>query len=145
MLGGAEACLDLAIEYACSRKQFDRPIGSFQAVKHRCADMMIEIDATRAAVMFAQLCAPAGRTARHRPLAKAQAAGTYVVCGLGYPGSRRDRLHLEHDLHLYFRRARDRSLVRQQCASPVAVGRSCRPLAVSDGADLGPTAASAAS
>ena len=48
MLGGAEACLALAVEYAASRQQFDRPIGSFQAVKHACADMLIEIDATRA-------------------------------------------------------------------------------------------------
>ena len=60
MLGGAEACLEMAVEYACSRRQFDRPIGSFQAVKHVCAEMLIEIDATRAAVMFAAMSAATG-------------------------------------------------------------------------------------
>ncbi|GJO05873.1 acyl-CoA dehydrogenase [Mycobacterium marinum] len=108
MLGGAEACLDLAIEYACSRKQFDRPIGSFQAVKHRCADMMIEIDATRAAVMFAQLCAAGGDELHATaPLAKAQAADTYVLCaGSAIQVHGGIAFTWEHDLHLYFRRAK---------------------------------------
>jgi alkylation response protein AidB-like acyl-CoA dehydrogenase len=108
MLGGAEACLDLTVEYAQTRRQFDRPIGSFQAVKHACADMMIEIDATRAAVMFAAMSAASddglGVAA---PLAKAQAADTYALCA----GSA-IQLHggiaftWEHDLHLHLRRAK---------------------------------------
>jgi hypothetical protein len=81
MLGGAEACLELAVEYARSRRQFDRPIGSFQTVKHACADMMIEIDATRATVMFAAISAVNGDGLTiAAPLAKAQAADTYVLC-----------------------------------------------------------------
>jgi alkylation response protein AidB-like acyl-CoA dehydrogenase len=108
MLGGAEACLERTVEYARARRQFDRPIGSFQAVKHACAEMMIELDATRAAVMFAAMSV-ADRREFHigAPLAKAQAADTYVMCA----GSA-IQLHggiaftWEHDLHLYFRRAK---------------------------------------
>ncbi len=107
MLGGAEACLALAVEHARSRHQFDRPIGSFQAVKHACADMLIEIDATKALVMFAAMSADVDAQRRiTAPLAKAQAADTYLLCansaiqvhgGIGFTW--------EHDLHRYFRRA----------------------------------------
>jgi len=108
MLGGAEACLALAVEYACSRKQFNRPIGSFQAVKHSCAEMMIEIDATRAAVMFAAMsAADPGELQISAPLAKAQAADTYVMCaGAAIQVHGGIAFTWEHDLHLYFRRAK---------------------------------------
>lgn len=108
MLGGAEACLTLAVEYACRRSQFDRPIGSFQAVKHACADMMIEIDATRAAVMFAAMTAADGsdHLSVAAPLAKAQAADTYLLCaGSAIQVHGGIAFTWEHDLHLYFRRA----------------------------------------
>lgn len=106
MLGGAEACLDMAVEYACSRKQFGRPIGSFQAIKHMCAEMMIEIDATRAAVMFAAMSAEGDELPIVAPLVKAQAADTFVQCA-------RSAIQIqggiaftwEHTLHRYFRRA----------------------------------------
>jgi len=107
MLGGAEACLAMAVEYAGTRKQFDRPIGSFQAVKHACADMLIEVDATRAAVMYAAM------TAEHRaelaiagPLAKAQAADTFSLCaGSAIQVHGGIAFTWEHNLHLFFRRA----------------------------------------
>lgn len=107
MLGGAEACLDMAVEYACSRKQFDRPIGSFQAVKHACAEMMIEIDATRAAVMFAAMSATNWDELHlAAPLAKAQAADTFVQCaGAAIQVHGGIAFTWEHNLHLYFRRA----------------------------------------
>ncbi len=108
MLGGAEACLALAVDHARGRRQFNRPIGSFQAVKHLCAEMLIEIDATRAAVMYAAMCAANEHELPSvAPLVKAQAADTYLLCagaaiqvhgGIGFTW--------EHDLHLYFRRAR---------------------------------------
>jgi alkylation response protein AidB-like acyl-CoA dehydrogenase len=107
MLGGAEACLAMAVEYAGSRRQFNRPIGSFQAVKHACAEMLIEIDATRAAVMYAAMSADdRDELAIAGPLAKAQAADTYALCA-----SSAIQVHggiaftWEHDLHLFFRRA----------------------------------------
>jgi len=108
MLGGAEACLQLAVEYAGSRRQFGRPIGSFQAVKHACAEMMIEIDATRAAVMFAAMsAADAHELQIAAPLAKAQAADTFVLCaGSAIQIHGGIAFTWEHDLHLYFRRAK---------------------------------------
>lgn len=108
MLGAAEACLQLTVEYASTRTQFDRAIGSFQAVKHLCADMMIEIDATRAAVMFAAMSAAAGDELRiAAPLAKAQAADTLVQCaGSAIQIHGGIAFTWEHDLHLYFRRAK---------------------------------------
>ncbi|OBK22311.1 acyl-CoA dehydrogenase family protein [Mycobacterium asiaticum] len=108
MLGGAEACLEMAVQYARQRTQFDRPIGSFQAVKHMCAEMLVEIDATRAAVMFAAMSASSGEELEiAAPLAKAQAADTFVQCaesaiqihgGIAFTW--------EHRLHRYFRRAK---------------------------------------
>lgn len=108
MLGGAEACLAMAVEYACSREQFDRPIGSFQAVKHSCADMMIEIDATRAAVMFAAMSAGDPDELRiTAPLVKAQAADTFTLCaGAAFQVHGGIAFTWEHDMHLYFRRAK---------------------------------------
>ncbi|BBX73003.1 acyl-CoA/acyl-ACP dehydrogenase [Mycobacterium shinjukuense] len=108
MLGGAEACLDLAVQYAGRRTQFDRPIGSFQAVKHACADMMIEIDATQATVMFAAMsAADDDELAITAPLAKAQAADTFTLCaGSAIQVHGGIAFAWEHDLHLYYRRAK---------------------------------------
>jgi len=108
MLGGAEACLAQAVEYAGSRTQFDRPIGSFQAVKHSCAEMMIEIDATRVAVMFAAMTADdPDELAITAPLVKAQAADTFVFCaGSAMQVHGGIAFTWEHDLHMYFRRAK---------------------------------------
>src|SRR5262249_23338660 len=52
-LGGAQRALDMAVEYAKIRRQFDRPIGSFQAIKHRCADLLLEVESLRSAVGYA--------------------------------------------------------------------------------------------
>lgn len=108
MLGGAEACLQLTVEYAQTRRQFDRPIGSFQAVKHACADMMIEIDATRAAVMFAAMtAADDAELSVAAPLVKAQAGDTFALCaGSAIQIHGGIAFTWEHDLHLYFRRAK---------------------------------------
>src|SRR5206468_2216053 len=53
MLGAAERVLELTVEYAKQREQFGRPIGSFQAVKHRCADMLVDVESLRNAVYYA--------------------------------------------------------------------------------------------
>lgn len=108
MLGGAEACLALSVEYASSRMQFDRPIGSFQAVKHACAEMMIEIDATRVAVMFAAMSATdPDELAITAPLVKAQAADTFALCaGSAIQVHGGIAFTWEHDIHLYYRRAK---------------------------------------
>ncbi len=108
-LGGAQACLDRTVAYVNERVQFGRTIGSFQAVKHRLADMMVEVEQARSAVYWAA-CArdeeDAGAAlAMHA--AKAFATDAYQMCagnmiqlhgGIGFTW--------EHDAHLYFKRAR---------------------------------------
>jgi alkylation response protein AidB-like acyl-CoA dehydrogenase len=109
MVGAAEACLALAVDYAQQRVQFNRPIGSFQAVKHHCANMAIELDASRSAAMYAAFVAATDHPDLRvvAPLAKAQAADTLTLCaatmmqvlgGIGFTW--------EHDAHLYYRRAK---------------------------------------
>jgi alkylation response protein AidB-like acyl-CoA dehydrogenase len=108
MLGGAEACLTRSVDYARSRTQFDRPIGTFQAVKHMCAEMAIEIDATRVAVMFASMIADdPDELAVAAPLVKAQAADTFTLCaGTAIQVHGGIAFTWEHDMHLYLRRAK---------------------------------------
>ena len=56
LLGAAARCLDLTVAYARDRVQFGRPIGSFQAVKHRCADMLVDVEGMRSAAWWAAWC-----------------------------------------------------------------------------------------
>ena len=56
-VGGAERCLELAVAYAKERVQFGRPIGSFQAIKHKCADMLVRVEAARSASYYAACAA----------------------------------------------------------------------------------------
>lgn len=108
-LGGAQAALDRTIAYARERVQFGRPIGSFQAYKHRLADMMIEIEQARSAVYWAACAVDEGSDEAELAVhaAKCFAADTYFMCagnmiqlhgGIGFTW--------EHDAHLYFKRAR---------------------------------------
>jgi len=108
-LGGAQACLDRTASYAKERVQFGRAIGSFQAYKHRLADMMIEIEQARSAVYWAACAADEGsdEAALAVHAAKSFAADTYFMCagnmiqlhgGIGFTW--------EHDSHLFFKRAR---------------------------------------
>ena len=108
-LGGAQECLDRTVGYACDRVQFGRTIGSFQAYKHRLADIMIEIEQARSAVYWAA-CAVDERSdqaAMALHAAKSFCADTYFLAagnmiqlhgGIGFTW--------EHDAHLYFKRAR---------------------------------------
>ena len=106
--GGASRCLDLAVEYAKTREQFDRPIGAFQALKHQLANMALEIEPARAMYWYAaytQDHAPA-EAARSAALAKAhltdvfaQAARDAVEAhgGIGYTW--------EYPLHMWVKRS----------------------------------------
>jgi alkylation response protein AidB-like acyl-CoA dehydrogenase len=108
-LGGAQETLDRTVAYAKDRVQFGRAIGSFQAYKHRLADMMIEIEQARSAVYWAA-CAvdeQAADVALALHAAKSFAADTFFKCagdmiqlhgGIGFTW--------EHDAHLFFKRAR---------------------------------------
>ena len=108
-LGGAQEALARTVDYAKERVQFGRAIGSFQAYKHRLADMMIEIEQARSAVYWAA-CAmdeQSVEAALALHAAKSFCADTYVMCagnmiqlhgGIGFTW--------EHDAHLFFKRAR---------------------------------------
>ncbi len=108
MVGGTAACLDMATAYAKDRFQFNRPIGSFQAVKHRLAEMLVALDGARAAAQYAVFAADSGspELATVAPLAKAEASEAYTFAagwniqvhgGVGFTW--------EQNAHLYFRRA----------------------------------------
>jgi alkylation response protein AidB-like acyl-CoA dehydrogenase len=108
MLGGAERCLEMAVDYAKQRQQFRRPIGSFQSIKHMCADMLLRVESTRSAVYFAAWAADhdADALPRAAATAKAYASDAFFQCagdniqihgGIGFTW--------EHDAHLYFKRA----------------------------------------
>src|SRR3712207_3133150 len=56
-VGGAQKVLEMAVEYAKVRVQFGRPIGSFQAIKHKCADMLLEVESAKSAAYYAAWCA----------------------------------------------------------------------------------------
>jgi alkylation response protein AidB-like acyl-CoA dehydrogenase len=108
-LGGAQRALDLAVAYAKERVQFGRPIGSFQAIKHELADVMVRVEAARSAVYYAGCVAAAGGAALPAAASMAKAAATeafsfatatalQVFGGVGFTW--------EYDVHLYFKRAR---------------------------------------
>ena len=108
-LGGAQACLDHTVSYTKERIQFGRAIGSFQAVKHRLADMMVAVEQARSALYWAACAIDEGSDEAEFAVhaAKAFACDTYSLCagemiqlhgGIGFTW--------EHDAHLYFKRAR---------------------------------------
>ena len=106
-VGGAERALEMAVEYAGRRVQFGRPIGSFQAIKHLCAEMLLDLESARAAATHA-----AGAAGTDEQ--PAAAAVAKVSCSEAYVRIATDALHVhgglgftwDHDAHLYFRRAR---------------------------------------
>jgi len=116
--GGAQQVLDLTLGYIAERKQFSRTIASFQAIKHRCADMMLQVECARSAIYYAACVAherldPQGDSAVAGELemaaatAKIHASEAFFQCaaesiqlhgGVGFTW--------EYDPHLYFKRAR---------------------------------------
>ena len=90
LLGAAEAVMNLAVGYAKEREQFDRPIGSFQAVKHRCADMLVDVEGMRSAVYHAAWAI--GAADAEAPVAAATAKIWCSDAGVRVGGRRRRRL-----------------------------------------------------
>ena len=107
-VGGAQACLDAAVQYAKIRVQFGRPIGSFQAIKHKCADLLVDVEAARSAAYHAAAEAAEGSTGL--PVAAALAA---AYCSKAYTHAAKENIQIhggigytwEHDAHLYLKRA----------------------------------------
>jgi alkylation response protein AidB-like acyl-CoA dehydrogenase len=109
MLGAARRCLDMAVDYAKVREQFGQPIGSFQAIRHKCAEMLLEVENSHAAVYYAAWSLEHG--ADDGPLS-ASVAKAYVseasrkVCGDAIQVHGGIGFTWEYDLHLYFKRAK---------------------------------------
>jgi alkylation response protein AidB-like acyl-CoA dehydrogenase len=108
-VGGAQRCLDLAVAYAKERIQFGRPIGSFQAIQHKCADRMVDVEAARSGAYYAACVAAEGgaELAAAASLAKSTASEAYFATaaeclqihgGVGFTW--------EYDVHLHLKRAR---------------------------------------
>ncbi|MER5754563.1 acyl-CoA dehydrogenase family protein [Streptomyces sp. NPDC002088] len=108
-LGVMDHLLDMTVAYMKVRVQFGRPLGSFQAVKHKCASMAMLIHGTRAATAYAAMAADAGSPDGARA---ACAAASYASAAAGDVAGEALQLHggigftWEHDLHLYLRRAK---------------------------------------
>jgi alkylation response protein AidB-like acyl-CoA dehydrogenase len=106
--GGAARCLEMSVAYAKQREQFGRPIGSFQAIAHRCVEMLQRVEFARAAVRYAASCLD--EKTSEFPIA-ARAAAAY--CGQAYRWVAGESIQVhggigftwEHDAHLHYRRA----------------------------------------
>jgi len=109
MMGGAQKVLDMTVEYAKVRAQFGRPIGSFQAVQHKCANMMIDVEGAKSAVYYAAwavsndapdaaVAAAVAKAAASDAFRRVSAEGIQLHGGIGFTW--------DHDLHLYFKRAK---------------------------------------
>jgi alkylation response protein AidB-like acyl-CoA dehydrogenase len=130
-LGGAQAALDMAVGYLKVREQFGRPVGSFQGLKHRAADLLLEIESTRSAVLYASwaVAESSDEVPSVASLVKAYASDTFTHAageniqmhgGIGFTW--------EHDAHLYFKRASftqlflgDPNYHREQLATRIGV------------------------
>jgi alkylation response protein AidB-like acyl-CoA dehydrogenase len=109
MVGGAQKMLDMCVDYAKQRIQFGRPIGSFQAIQHKCADMLLLIESARSAVYAAAWAASKDGqdTALLASVAKAYTSDAYrFVTGEGIQIHGGMGFTWEHDAHLYFKRAK---------------------------------------
>ncbi len=113
-VGGAQRCLDMSVEYAKLRMQFGRPIGSFQAIKHKCADMLLEVESARSAAYYAGFAA--AEDSDELPLVTKLAK---AYCSDAYFHAAADNIQIhggigftwEHDAHLYYRRAKSAELL----------------------------------
>jgi alkylation response protein AidB-like acyl-CoA dehydrogenase len=114
MVGGAQKVLDMSVDYAKVRVQFGRPIGSFQAIKHKCADMLLEVESAKSAAYYAAWAAAEDNDELPvvASLAKAYCSDAYfhaaaeniqIHGGIGFTW--------EHDAHLYFKRAKSSEIL----------------------------------
>jgi alkylation response protein AidB-like acyl-CoA dehydrogenase len=113
-VGAAQRVLETTVDYVKTRNQFGRPIGSFQAVKHRCADMLVDVESARSAAYGALAALAAGddQLPVLAAIAKAFCSDAFLACagesiqlhgGIGFTW--------EHSAHLYFKRAKGSQLL----------------------------------
>ena len=112
MLGGAAAVLEMTVEYAKQRTQFGRPVGTFQAVQHHCANMATDVEGCRHIAYQAAWKIASGAPAdREVAMAKAWVSSAYQrVCNLAHQCHGAIGFTKEHDLQLYTRRAKVQEL-----------------------------------
>lgn len=113
-VGGAAQCLDTAVSYAQNREQFERAIGSFQAIKHKCAQLLVEIESARSAVQAATAMVA-------RPSVEASIASTvaHIAGSRAFTHAAKENIQIhgglgftwEHGAHLYLRRAKATELL----------------------------------
>ena len=109
MVGGAQRVLDISVAYAKERMQFGRPIGSFQAIKHKCAEMMLQVESAKSAAYYAAWAVD--EDVPEAPLAVSMAKA-YCSDAYRYTAGEGIQVHggigftWEHDMHLYFKRAK---------------------------------------
>jgi alkylation response protein AidB-like acyl-CoA dehydrogenase len=112
--GGAERCLDMAVDYAKTRVQFGKPIGAFQAIKHKCADMLLDVESARSASYFGlwaaaddgdelRVAAPLSKAFCTEAFFRSACENIQVHGGIGFTW--------EHDAHLFYRRAKSSELL----------------------------------
>jgi len=113
-VGGAQECLETAVQYAKDRVQFGRPIGSFQAIKHKCADMLLEVESAKSAAYYAGWCAA---ELNDELPSVASLAKSYVSEAYFHTTAENIQIHggigftWEHPAHLYFKRAKSSELL----------------------------------
>ncbi|MCV7282418.1 acyl-CoA/acyl-ACP dehydrogenase [Mycolicibacterium flavescens] len=108
-VGAAQAALDMTVEYLNVRHQFGRPIGSFQAIKHRCADLLVEVESARSAAAYASAAVASGADD-----ASVAASIAKVYCSQAFYHVAAECIQMhggigftwEHPAHLYFKRAK---------------------------------------
>jgi alkylation response protein AidB-like acyl-CoA dehydrogenase len=113
-VGGAQRVLDMAVQYAKDRVQFGRPIGSFQAIKHKCADLLLEVESAKSAAYYAGWVA--AEDSDELPVV---ASLSKSYCSEAYFHAAADNIQIhggigftwEHPAHLYFKRAKSSELL----------------------------------
>ncbi|MBM3810770.1 MAG: acyl-CoA dehydrogenase [Acidimicrobiia bacterium] len=109
MLGGMQRVLEISVEYAKTRKQFGKPIGQFQAIQHKCADMVLMVEALRSAAYYAAYAIDHGLEEAQAAVSTAKSYASEAYREVGNHGI---QIHggmgftWESDLHLYYRRAK---------------------------------------
>jgi alkylation response protein AidB-like acyl-CoA dehydrogenase len=115
-VGGAQKCLEMSVDYAQTRLLFGRPIGSYQSIKHMCADMLVSVELARSAATAACFAAAEDESADEL-LESAALAKSY--CSEAYFRAAADTIQIhggmgftwEHPAHLYFKRAKASELL----------------------------------
>jgi len=113
-VGGAQRVLEMSVEYAKVRVQFGRPIGSFQAVKHKCADMLLAVESAKSAAYYAAWAA-----AEDNDEVPVMASLAKAYCSEAYFQAASDNIQIhggigftwDHPAHLYFKRAKSSELI----------------------------------